>query len=188
MIVASAKTAFTVGAILGGTVALATNDRFLEFTANLLQHGADRLHEHIRNKKMAAAPVSGLGDPGPWSQSEMTTPSATDDESETSAFCDDETSDDELYDVPANHSDTETLDGFERISNKSDGEFADSAKPGQNLSDWDSSWTAASDWARDAGTGSGEIRHRMNIDADVRHKMSLDADFGVQSLTSSDVD
>lgn len=52
----STKTALTLGALVGGTVAiLANKEKVMEITADILQKGADILHEELEKHKVKMA-------------------------------------------------------------------------------------------------------------------------------------
>ena len=83
LIAATAKSALMLGATIGFTVAVISNDRVIELTAEILQKGADCLNEHLKKKanKIARCPTGcdRMHTKGVCA-SEATTPSVTDDE------------------------------------------------------------------------------------------------------------
>lgn len=93
----SAKTAFTVGAIVGGTVAIIANkEKVMEITADVLQKGADYLHEELNKRKVKMAAMMddgelGFNEKNLLLSSEATTPEASDQESETDDEMDSDT-------------------------------------------------------------------------------------------------
>lgn len=87
---ASVKSAVILGALIGCGVAVATNDKVLEFTAEKFQKWADELNKHLREKRQkigtsVASGVSSYVEELDF-MSGVTTPAATDEEYEESDF------------------------------------------------------------------------------------------------------
>lgn len=116
------KTALTLGAIVGGTVAiLANKEKVMEVTADVLQKGADFLNEELNKRvKMATAMQDGELDfdknlKSHFSDtnllfSEVTTPETSDQETQT-----DEEMDSDTFDVESLEM---ALESFENIKEK----------------------------------------------------------------------
>lgn len=83
----STKTALTVGAIIGGTVAVVANrEKVLEVAADILQHGADYCNAQLAKNKIRMACQISDGEYANYedhNQSEATTPSGSDDEADS---------------------------------------------------------------------------------------------------------
>lgn len=117
------KTALTLGAIVGGTVAiLANKEKVMEVTADVLQKGADFLNEELNKRKVKMATAMQDGeldfDKNPESHfsdtnllfSEVTTPETSDQETQT-----DEEMDSDTFDVESLEM---ALESFENIKEK----------------------------------------------------------------------
>lgn len=93
----STKTALTLGAIVGGTVAIIANkEKLMEITADVLQKGADYLHEELNKRKVKMATMMedgelDFGGKHLLFSSEATTPETSDQESETDDEMDSDT-------------------------------------------------------------------------------------------------